>query len=200
MKETLEQRVNRAVREKVEIVPYNPRWPALFLREKSHLLSCLPPKLVGRIEHVGSTAVPGMAAKPVIDMLVEVTSLEETRRGIVPILVSQEYDYFWRPTSGDDTPPFYAWFIKRDCLGERTHHIHMVEPHFEHWDWLLFRDHLISHPKTAGEYRCLKMRLAAVHSHDRAAYSRGKSEFITRVTSLARELSALEAGGMCKTP
>lgn len=190
MNETLKQRVRRAVREKVEIVPYDPRWPDLFLRERAHLLSCLPQNLVGRIEHVGSTAVPGMAAKPIIDILVEVSSLEETKSKVVPILVSQGYDYFWRPTSGDGTPPFYAWFIKRDGLGARTHHIHMVEPHFEHWDWLLFRDHLISHPETAGEYRCLKIRLAAVHPHDRAAYSRGKSEFIARVTSRARELYA----------
>ncbi|MFY9398712.1 MAG: GrpB family protein [Desulfomonilia bacterium] len=200
MDETLEQRVRRAVREEVKIVPYDPRWPELFLEERAHLLSCLPPSLVGRIEHVGSTAVPGIAAKPIIDMLVEVSSLEETRSRIVPVLVSQGYDYFWRPTSGDDTPPFYAWFIKRDGLGVRTHHIHMVEPHFEHWDWLLLRDYLISHPEAAGAYQRLKIRLAAAHPRDRAAYSRGKSEFIARITALARELSGLEAGRASKAP
>ena len=86
----------------------------VFRREKEHLLSCLPTDLVGRIEHFGSTAVPGLAAKPVVDMLVEVADLEATRARIAPVLEAQGYDYFWRPTHGDDGPPFYAWFIKRD--------------------------------------------------------------------------------------
>jgi GrpB-like predicted nucleotidyltransferase (UPF0157 family) len=114
--ETLEDRVRRAVQEDIAIEPYDPEWPRLFLEEKEHLRTCLPHELIGRIEHFGSTAVPGLAAKPIIDMLVEVTSLEETRCRIVPILESQGYDYFWRPTWGDDTPPFYAWFIKRKLL------------------------------------------------------------------------------------
>lgn len=76
-------------------------------------------------------------------MLVEVTDLRATRDRIVPVLQSQGYDYFWRPTYGDDGPPFYAWFIKRKpSTGARTHHIHMVESRFaEHWDRLLFRDY-----------------------------------------------------------
>ncbi|VVB63704.1 GrpB protein [uncultured archaeon] len=69
-----------------------------FLEEKEHLLACLPRELIGRIEHFGSTAVPGLTAKPIIDMLVEVASLWEARHRIVPILESQGYDYFWRPT------------------------------------------------------------------------------------------------------
>ena len=160
MAETLDERIRRAVQEDVAIVPYNSEWPKLFLEEEEHLLTCLPRKLIGRIEHFGSTAVPGLAAKPIIDMLVEVKSLEEARRRIVPILESQGYDYFWRPTWGNDTPPFYAWFIKRNSSGKRTHHIHMVERHFEHWDRLPFRDYLIQHSDVAEEYQRLKMRLA----------------------------------------
>jgi GrpB-like predicted nucleotidyltransferase (UPF0157 family) len=124
--ETLEDRVRRAVQEDIAIEPYDPEWPRLFLEEKEHLRTCLPHELIGRIEHFGSTAVPGLAAKPIIDMLVEVTSLEETRCRIVPILELQGYDYFWRPTWGDDTPPFYAWFIKRDSRGKRTHHVYQA--------------------------------------------------------------------------
>ena len=95
---------------------------------------------------------PALAAKPVIDMLVEVTSLERTRTEVVPVLTVEGYDYFWRPTFGDDTPPWYAWFIKRDEAGVRTHHIHMVEADFPHWERLLFRDFLIEHPEVAAEY------------------------------------------------
>jgi GrpB-like predicted nucleotidyltransferase (UPF0157 family) len=177
----LRARVAAAAREEVRVVPYDPDWPRLFREERKHLLACLPSDLVRRVEHFGSTAVPGLSAKPIVDMLVEVTSLDETRRRIVPILEAQGYDYFWRPTWGDDTPPFYAWFIKRDARGGRTHHIHMVERHFEHWERLLFRDHLIAHPEAAEEYGQLKLRLAEEHPGDRVAYTEGKTAFIARV-------------------
>jgi GrpB-like predicted nucleotidyltransferase (UPF0157 family) len=94
MAENLDERIHRAVHEDVAIVPYDPEWPRRFLKEKEYLLACLPRELIGRIEHFGSTAVPGLAAKPIVDMLVEVTSLEEARRRIVPLLESQGYDYF----------------------------------------------------------------------------------------------------------
>ena len=186
--ETLEQRIRRVTQEDVAVVPYDPRWPELFRREKEHLLGCLPSDLVRRIEHFGSTAVPGLAAKPVVDMLVEVTDLGTTQARIAPVLEAQGYDYFWRPTDGDDGPPYYAWFIKRDSgTGVRTHHIHMVEPGFvEHWDRLLFRDYLIKHPRVAREYQALKFRLASAHPNDRVAYTEGKTEFVARVTAQAK--------------
>jgi len=187
--EPLEQRIRRAVQEDVAIVPYDPRWPELFRREKEHLLSCLPAELIRRVEHFGSTAVPGLAAKPVVDLLVEVADLQATRTRIAPLLESQGYDYFWRPTHGDDGPPFYAWFIKRDPdTGTRTHHIHMVEAGFiGQWDRLLFRDYLIEHPRVAREYEDLKFRLAAAYPNDRVAYTKGKTEFILRVTEQAKQ-------------
>ncbi len=185
--ETLEERIKRVVQEDVTISQYNPDWPQMFEQEKEHLLSCLPNELIKRIEHFGSTAVPNLSAKPIIDMLVEVTSLEETKQKIVPILEGQGYDYFWRPTFGDDTPPFYAWFIKRDSKGNRTHHIHMVENDFEHWERLLFRDYLIEHPDVAQEYQDLKLRLSNDYPNDRIAYTNGKTEFIVRITKIAKK-------------
>ena len=187
--ETLEQRIRRVTQEDVALVPYDTRWPELFRQEKEHLLGCLPNDLVQRIEHFGSTAVPGLAAKPIVDVLVEVTDLEETRGRIAPVLEAQGYDYFWRPTHGDDGPPFYAWFIKRDpSSGARTHHIHMVERDFvDHWDRLLFRDYLIEHPQAARDYQSLKRRLASAYPNDRVAYTEGKTEFILRLTELAKQ-------------
>jgi GrpB-like predicted nucleotidyltransferase (UPF0157 family) len=185
--ETLEEKVARVVKEHVAVVPYDPRWPVMFHEEKEHLLSCLPKALIKRIEHFGSTAVPGLAAKPIIDMLVEVNSLDEARETTPQILEARGYDYFWRPTWGDDTPPFYAWFIKRDSQGNRTHHIHMVEAHFEHWDRLLFRDYLIEHPRVAVEYSMLKQNLSDIHQNDRVAYTKAKTDFIVQVTKIAKE-------------
>jgi GrpB-like predicted nucleotidyltransferase (UPF0157 family) len=185
--ETLEQKIARVVKEHVAVVPYDPAWPKMFERERDHLLSCLPRDLVKRIEHFGSTAVPGLAAKPIVDILVDVANLEETKERIAPLLEAQGYDYFWRPSSGDSTPPFYAWFIKRGEGGVRTHHIHMVEAHFEHWDRLLFRDYLIQHPDVARDYAALKMGLSDRHDRDRVAYTNAKSDFVTAVTATAKE-------------
>ncbi len=188
--ETLEEKIRRVTREKVVIEPYNSIWPLMFKEEKEYLLANLPKGLIKRIEHFGSTAVPGLSAKPIIDMLVEVISLEKTRNIAAPILESQGYDYFWRPTWGDDIPSFYAWFIKRDADGIRTHHIHMIENNasfVEHWDRLLFRDYLIEHPETAKEYKDIKLPLSNRFQNDRIAYTKGKTDFIQRVTQIAKE-------------
>ena len=186
-RETLEERIKRVLQEEVAIVPYDPAWPRVFEAEKRHLLDCLPTRLIRRIEHFGSTAIPGLAAKPIVDMIVEVSSLEETKARIPPVLEAEGYDYFWRATHGEDGPPFYAWFIKRNSSGVRTHHIHMVENDFEHWDRLLFRDYLIAHPETAKEYEALKLTLARDYPNDRIAYTNGKTEFVVRVTQVAKE-------------
>jgi GrpB-like predicted nucleotidyltransferase (UPF0157 family) len=182
------EKVRRLVSEEVSVVAYDPAWPAAFAAERDELLSLVPPGIITRIEHFGSTAVPGLAAKPIIDMLAEVTDLDTVRQRVAPILEAHGYEYVWRPTMGDDGPPWYAWFIKRDAqTGVRTHHIHMVEADFtEHWDRLLFRDHLIAHPELAAEYGQLKERLAEEHPGDRVAYTQAKTEFVTRVTEAAR--------------
>jgi GrpB-like predicted nucleotidyltransferase (UPF0157 family) len=184
--ETLQERIQRVVREDFRVVEYNPVWPRLFEQEKRHLLNCLSNELIGRIEHFGSTAIPGMAAKPIVDMLIEVVSLEETKKRIVPVLEAIGYDYFWRPAWGDDAPPFYAWFIKRNAEGQRTHHLHMVEHDFELWDRLMFRDYLMEHPDVAQQYRDLKFGLMRRHPGDRIAYAKGKTEFIVNATRKAK--------------
>jgi GrpB-like predicted nucleotidyltransferase (UPF0157 family) len=183
---TLEERIKGVVQEEIIIVPYNPDWPRMFELEKDLLFSCLPHNLVRRIEHFGSTAVPNLSSKPIIDILVEVTSLEETKNCIVPILTFQGYEYFWRPTLGDDVPPYYAWFIKRDSQGHRTHHIHMVEHDFEHWERLLFRDYLIEHPDIAKEYERIKICLEKTFPKNRVAYTQAKTEFIVKATQIAK--------------
>ena len=177
--------IARLIREHVEIVAYDSRWPDSFEREKVHLFAVLPGDVIKRIEHFGSTAVPGLPAKPIVDMLVEVSALDEVRTRVVPVLESEGYDYVWRPTSGEDVPPWYAWFIKRDSAGVRTHHIHMVEAAFPQWESLTFRDYLRTHPDVGAEYAALKRRLASEFPNDRVAYTEGKSDFVRRVTERA---------------
>jgi GrpB-like predicted nucleotidyltransferase (UPF0157 family) len=189
--ESLEERIRRVTSEPVEIVEYDPAWPSVFARERRCLVACLPAGVVARIEHFGSTAIPGMAGKPIVDMLVEVTDLATVREEVAPLLESLGYEYFWRPTFGDDGEPFYAWFIKRDpATGRRTHHIHMVEHSFTaHWDRLLFRDYLIAHPDIAAGYGELKRALAAAPWTDRVAYTAAKGDFIRRITENAKRES-----------
>lgn len=185
-KETLQEKIARVVKEHVDIVEYDPAWPGIFEKEKKNLLESFP-GLMRRVEHFGSTAVPGLPAKPIVDMLVEVRCLEETKEKIAPVLEERGYDYFWRPSWGDDVPPYYAWFIKRDSEGNRTHHIHMVEADFEHWERLLFRDYLREFPEIAKEYADLKRELSQKHKDDRIAYTKAKTDFVLRVTSEAKE-------------
>jgi GrpB-like predicted nucleotidyltransferase (UPF0157 family) len=182
LEKSLEQRIEEAIREEVLIVPYNPQWQKLFEKEAAFLRSRLPPSMVIRIEHFGSTAIYGLVAKPVIDVLVQVSSLEETRERIVPLLESEGYDYFWRT----DVSPAYAWFIKRDSEGKRTHHIHMVEADSRLWERIYFRDYLREFPDEANRYAELKQSLSEKYSHDRVAYTEGKAGYVTSITERAK--------------
>ena len=184
MDEILKQKIQQLVREEIEIVSYNPSWPRLFEKEKIFLQDNLPDDIVIRIEHFGSTAVPGLSAKPIIDILVEVTSLEETKKRVVPFLESEGYEYLWRPTIGNQ-PPYYAWFIKRNSKGIRSHHIHMVESDSEIWKRLFFRDYLKDFPAEAKRYDTLKRTLAKRYSHDRIEYTKQKSAYIQKITDKA---------------
>lgn len=186
MNSSLKQRIEELIREEISIVPYDPEWPSLFEKEATFLRDKLPKTIVKRIEHFGSTAVPGLSAKPIIDILVEVSSLDEAKKQIVPIMESEGYEYFWRPTIGNQ-PPYYAWFIKRNSDGKRTHHIHMVEADSELWDRLYFRDYLREFSNEAKRYDELKKSLSEKFPNDRVEYTEKKTEFIVSITKKAKE-------------
>ena len=155
----------------------------MLLRKKLKLFTII----LNRIEHFGSTAIPGIASKPIIDILVEVSSLDETKRHIVPILEKNGYEYFWRPVNNNNNSPHYAWFIKRDSKGKRTHHIHMVENNSVLWKDLIFRDYLIEFPDEAKRYEMLKFVLIKKFYKDRIRYTEGKTEFINDIIEKARK-------------
>jgi GrpB-like predicted nucleotidyltransferase (UPF0157 family) len=179
------QRIQALTREHIVVVPYDPRWPANYQALEMVLQRALPPGLCTRVAHIGSTAVPGLSAKPIIDVQVEVTSLDRVRREVVPIMNDLGYEYIWRPTMGEQAP-FYAWFIARNERGERTAHIHMVEPDTASDDRIIFRDFLRAHPDEAARYERLKTRLLEAHADDRAAYTTGKTAFINAILDQAR--------------
>ena len=116
----------------------------------------------------------------------EVTDLEQVRRDVVPLMVEAGYEFIWRPTMGDDAP-FYAWFIKRDDRGERSVHVHMVEPGQASVDRIVFRDYLRDHPEEVERYEALKRDLAKQYPNDRTAYTEHKGNFVTEALAKARQ-------------
>ena len=162
--------------DEISVVEYDPSWPTKFAEEAQKLREVIRTNLAG-IEHVGSTAVPGLSAKPIIDILVGVHSLEAAKAAI-PEIEALGYGY-WR----EDTIPRRLYFVKGlPPNGPRSHHIHLVEKDTEFWrTHLLFRDVLRADPDEAKHYAELKLRLAAQFANDREAYTDGKSDFIQAV-------------------
>ena len=167
------------------VTEYDPAWPKLYEREAARLHQTLGKRFILCMEHVGSTAVPGLASKPIIDILIGVASLNEAKQYAVPILEALGYGY-WR----DNPDPSRLFFVRGlPPHGPRTYHIHIVEMSMSGRDWnkIAFRDYLRAHPDEAARYAALKQTLAARFCNDREAYTDGKSEYIQRVLSLAEE-------------
>ncbi|MCB1375601.1 MAG: GrpB family protein [Rhodobacteraceae bacterium] len=175
--------VARARAEPILLAEPDPAWAEAFAAEEARLRARFADIPVGRIEHVGSTAVPGLIAKPIVDMLIEVPDLQTVHDRIAPVLKAAGYEYFWRPTGPGEAGVAYAWFIRRDASGARTHHLHMLPPQSPYWDRLRFRDLLRARPDLAAEYAAVKREAAARHRNDRAAYARAKGRYIRRVMS-----------------
>jgi GrpB-like predicted nucleotidyltransferase (UPF0157 family) len=162
----------------VEIVAYNPAWPSLFEQEANVLREALATWVTGPIEHIGSTAVPGLAAKPVVDIMAGVRTLEESRPGITAA-TALGYCYF------PYRPDIEHWFCK-PSPAFRTHHLHLIEVGTTQWlRPIAFRDYLRDHADVAAEYEALKRRLAREHHFDREAYTQAKHPFIDSVTAVA---------------
>jgi GrpB-like predicted nucleotidyltransferase (UPF0157 family) len=162
----------------VVIVPYDPSWPIQFEAERAILQCVLSAWLVGPIVHIGSTAVPGLAAKHVIDIMAGVRTLADSQPAIG---AAGQLGYSYAPYRPDEE----HWFCKPSPL-VRTHHLHLVPLGSPLWlQSLAFRDYLRAHSGAAAEYEALKRRLAQEHGFDREAYTQAKGPFIARVTAVA---------------
>ena len=160
----------------VYVVPYDPAWPQWYEEEKARLQADIG-AYVHSIEHMGSTAVPGLAAKPVIDILIGVHSLADAAQ-FIPPLVTRGYEYVQRYES---EMPFRR-YLHRKIEGVHTHHLHMVEPQTQFYrSQLAFRDYLRQHPQACREYADLKLALAERYRNDRVAYTDAKSDFINAI-------------------
>jgi GrpB-like predicted nucleotidyltransferase (UPF0157 family) len=161
----------------ITVLDHDPGWADRFADERARLERALAPWLHGGVHHIGSTSVPGLPAKPIIDMIAGVADL---RRAAAAVAVLAEHGY----THAPHRPRAY-WF-HRDDGPVRTHHLHLTEPGSDLWrERLAFRDALRADPVLRDEYRDLKIRLAAAHGEDIDAYTAGKRAFVGRVLAAA---------------
>jgi GrpB-like predicted nucleotidyltransferase (UPF0157 family) len=165
----------------IEVVAYDGSWPLKFAVERMLLEATLAPWLAGQIEHIGSTAVPLLAAKPVIDIMAPVHSFQASRPAIEAAATA---GYVYYPYKSD----VMHWFCK-PSPNHRTHHLHLVPFDSQLWHQrLAFRDALRQNPSLAAEYANLKLSLVERFRLDREAYTEAKASFVQRVLSERRAL------------
>ncbi|MDP3357680.1 MAG: GrpB family protein [Polaromonas sp.] len=165
--------LHAAIHEEVALRPYDASWPARFAAEQARLLALLPGRFLA-VEHMGSTAVPGLVAKPVIDILAAVESMEQARALTAPLCEAG----YTTSAEFNATLSDRQWFM-RWADGHRTHHLHVVVHGSKVWgERLRFRDELRASPDLAAAYASLKAELAAAHTTDREAYTEAKADFV----------------------
>ncbi len=162
----------------IEIIDYDPSWMDSYLQERPALVKALGHSAL-EIHHVGSTSVPGLAAKPIVDIMVaspDLSNIDIFSVALMPL------GYVFVPQEDPE-----RLFFRKGM--PRTHHLHIVKIHsWAYWRHLWFRDYLIDHASTAEEYECLKRVLASRFKADREAYTKGKEAWVEMVMGrVARE-------------
>jgi GrpB-like predicted nucleotidyltransferase (UPF0157 family) len=155
----------------IYLVDYDPKWPEMFKEEAKILLELLEDILVS-ITHIGSTAVPGLDAKPIVDLMVEVTNLEKVQS------MQEEFQNAGYEVLGENGISG-RHFVTRNSEGKRTHDIHIFQTgHKEIEQMILFRDRMLENPLEAEAYSALKNDLANRYHDDPIRYTQGKTDFI----------------------
>lgn len=173
--------------DRIVVVAYDPAWPAEFEAEAQRIARALGSNVVA-LHHIGSTAIPGMFAKPILDILLEVDDLARLDRE-TGALQALGYE-----AMGEFGIPRRRYFRKSNAAGVRTHHLHAFQVgDAEIERRLAFRDYLIAHPAAAQAYGALKQELARRHADERQAYMDGKDAFVKEQE--AKALQWRRAGG-----
>lgn len=166
----------------IVIEVYDPVWAQSFRSHKATIEALLGERLVAPLEHIGSTSVPGMPAKPIIDMLAVVEDYEAFTPAVPGL---ESIGWLHAPEPNDEG--LRKWSLCFPSVEHRTHHLHVVEYASSGWrDWLLFRDFLSTHVEEAERYAALKRTLAATDDRDRARYRAAKAPLIGKLLDQAR--------------
>lgn len=172
----------KASEDSIHLVEYDSKWLQKFNKLSNSLYELLGSDVALRIEHHGSTSIPGMIAKPIIDVLVVVPSFLLARQRVLPLLNDPTWEYIWYHN--------HMALIKRDkFLGKRIYHVHMMPECQMFKRYLAFRNYLRSHPEDASEYAALKQKLAENHSDNREQYTNAKAAFVNEIVDLAMKNS-----------
>ncbi len=162
----------------IHLEEYNPIWPQKFKELSDSLYALLGTDIALKIEHHGSTAIPGMIAKPIIDVLVVVPSFLAARQRVLPLLNDPAWEYVWYHN--------HMALTKRDrFMGKRIYHVHMMPECQMFKRYLAFRDYLRSHPEKRSKYAALKKKLAESHKDNREQYTNAKAAFVNEIADLA---------------
>lgn len=162
---------------KVEVAPYDDNWKLIFIQEANIIKNVLKQEII-RIDHIGSTAIPGIHAKPIIDIMGEVRKIERVDH------YHQEMKKLGYEAKGENGIPGRRFFIKGG--DERTHHVHIFQTgRVEIERHLAFRDYLIAHPEEAQKYSELKQHLAKQFPADIESYIEGKDAFVKEMNRKA---------------
>jgi GrpB-like predicted nucleotidyltransferase (UPF0157 family) len=164
----------------IVVVPHDPLWPEMYRQEAARLAAVFGDQLLS-IHHIGSTAVPGLAAKPIIDIMPIIPDIEQVDR-LNEAMIALGYE-----PKGEFGLPGRRFFVRYNMEGQRTHHVHAYEPDnpevARHLD---FRDYLIAHPEAAAQYAQLKQELAEQFRYERERYTNSKTPFIRDIEQKAR--------------
>ncbi|KXY71264.1 GrpB family protein [Bacillus anthracis] len=167
--------------QQIVIKPYEKKWHEEYVKEKEKFISLFGGECIA-IEHIGSTSVQGLGAKPLIDMMIGVTDLQIIEKWIDDLL-KIGYEYVPKETPN--------WrFFRKGKWRAGTHHLHVYIYNSDEWkNNLLFRDFLIKHEWARKEYRELKERLAATYPFDRVSYTNAKAPFIQKIIKEAKKIN-----------
>ena len=186
--------LRNTTKRRIVIVDYDPQWPILYEKEREEILNVIG-HIALEIEHIGSTAVQGLGAKPIIDIMVAVGNLDDAEKCLEP-LRSIGYEYV--PEHEEEIPE--RRFFNRGRLPKEQHyHLHMVEKGSGFWKrHLLFRDFLRTDPNVAQRYNQLKKELASKYGSNREAYTEAKTSFIQSVVAKAERAKSTRTPLMCE--
>lgn len=163
----------------VKLLPYTDEWKRLYNKEEEIMLSIIKDYVID-IQHIGSTSIPGLTAKPIIDIIIGIKTFTD-----LPIIIKElkANGYIYRPKSSTDERVLFV----KGTDGIRTHHIHVVKWKGDEWNNnILFRDYLTKYSEIAEEYSKLKNSLSKKYKNDRNTYTESKNEFIQNVIMRAR--------------
>lgn len=165
------------------ISQHNKIWKENYIAEKIFIEETIGINNIVRISHIGSTAVPNLVAKPTIDILLEINDNVDTNKLIIDL---KNAGYIYSPQPNNPAPHmmFMKGYTEEGFKGQ-VYHLHVR--YNGDWNELYFRDYLLSHPDIANEYGKLKLKLKKKFKHDRDGYTHAKTDFIRRITKIARE-------------